>query len=254
MAMNQTAQDLLNQYLGYLNPSTDVFSQDVMSPNDFSKPFDAWANNAIDQYLRPEFLRYQYNPYVKQGADAMANMNQSIGLSGGWRTAQSGRDLNDAAYNQMLGVENLNRQYNDQAMQVRDAFKQGWSDPLYKSRMENYYNAPWRNMDTGGNAPQYSSTIPGLNGWTPNQTQPGGIAPQPGISFPLPGGQQVGGALPNMLNKYGDSVRRGPMMDTDMGMNRSQPQGQQMANAGLISQYLTKPMNFQNPYNILQQQ
>lgn len=126
-----------------------VFGKDVMSYDQFSQPFDQWIRQTTDQYLKPDFLRYQYDPFVKQANQQMWDMNQNQGLSGAWRARQSGTDLSNAAQGFNLQGEDLRRQYNDQALQVRDKFLNAWANPLYQSQMQKFYEAPFRNMNLG---------------------------------------------------------------------------------------------------------
>ncbi len=140
---------LLEQYMSKINYDPRVFSQEVMTPQEFEAPFDQWIRQMTEQTLKPEFLRYQYDPFKQQSMRQLQDLNQTMGSSGAWRTGAANRDMNTAVNDTQRAEEQLWRQYNDQALQTRDAFKSAWSDPLYKSRMESFYNAPWRNAEVG---------------------------------------------------------------------------------------------------------
>ncbi len=157
---------LLDQYTSKIKTDDRVFSQDVMSPDEFASPFDQWTRQTIEQTLKPEFLRYQYDPFKQQSMRSLQDLNQQQGASGAWRTAAAGRDMNTAIGATQRQEEQLWRQYNDQALQTMDAFKSGWSDPLYKKRMESFYEAPWRNQDVGAITPTTTPTDPRLQGFT----------------------------------------------------------------------------------------
>lgn len=248
---NSTMQDLLNAYTGKIKVDPRVFSQDVVSQNEFSRPFDAWVNNMVNQYMLPEFNRYTYNPQMEQLNSQLFNINQDTGLSGAWRNAGSRAALNEAAESAIRQQEQMTRGFNDQVLQVRDAFKQSWSDPLYRNRMEEFYNAPWRNLDTGNNAPKFTPDDPRLQGFNPNPTAAGQTpTPQTGgqsafMGKPLPnqygmnfGGQGGGQIRPAVIRPGGK-----PQQESyDMGGNRR----------NLLSQYLTRPqVSNANSFNIL---
>lgn len=166
-------QSLLDQYTKNIKVDPRTFSTDVMSQDQFSAPFDAWVKNAVNSYMLPDFMRYEYDPTMRQNLEGLYNTNQDIGLSGGWRTAQSAVDMQNVADQAMRSQEQLTRGFNDQALQTADAFKAAWSDPLYKSRMESFYNAPWNQQNTGAVTPTTTPTLPALqNVYQTNQGNP----------------------------------------------------------------------------------
>lgn len=242
---DSTAQSLLDQYTSKIKADPRVFSKDVMSQDQFDAPFKAWTKNYIDTYMLPEFLRYQYNPYVQQAGAKMQNANQQVGLSGAWRNAQSGVDLSNTADELMRGQEQLTTGFNDQALQTQDALKQAWSDPLYQSQMTNFYNAPWRNINTGDVNPILTPTDPRLVGFQPNSTM--SANPQSSPITPFQGNQSLTNQYQNYpmssqtnLTQNGQANINNPALD--IGGNPR----------NLISQYLKKPqVNNTNSYNIL---
>ena len=169
---NSTMQNLLDQYTSLIKVDPRVFGTDIMSQGQFQQPFDAWTSNFINSYAKPQFLRYQYDPYMKQAAQGLGNLNDQIGLSGGWRNSNSANQLNDEAQKQILGQEQLQQGFTDQSLQIQDELKKAWSDPLYQQQLTNYYTAPWRNLNTGQATPQYQGSIPGLEGFVPNGGSP----------------------------------------------------------------------------------
>lgn len=217
---NSTMQDLLAQYTSKIKGDNRVFSKDVMGRDQFGQMFDPLLNGIVDNYLRPDYLRYQYDPYMRSKGGELGNLNQQIGLSGAWRSAQSGNDLDSAAQDAMLGQEQLNRQFGDQVLGVKDQFQSGLIDPLYKSRMTNFYENPTRDMDLGNVTPQMNSTIPGLQGFAPNQV----------------GGNNIAASTGNVGM---------PMAQPMNGMGGGQQQQQGMP-SNLFSQYLKRPMMQQN--------
>lgn len=183
--MNAALEQLIRDITKGINVSDQNFS-DNMSQEEFGRPFDEWVRNAIDMYMKPDFQRYQYDPYMKNAAGNMANMNQNVGLTGAWRGAKSAYDLNDAAQSQLLGREQLLQDYGNQVMNVRDQFKAGWADPLYRSRMEQYYNSPTRAYD--GNIAQTASVqaMPqfGRPAWSSNPVEDRNQTAQAGPATP----------------------------------------------------------------------
>lgn len=217
MAVNNTMENLLSQYTNLIKPDNRVFSTDVMSYDQFASPFKKWIGEAANQYLLPDFLRYQYNPYMQQSGKELGNLNQNIGLSGAWRTAQGGQDLNDAAQQAILGQEQLQSGYNNQLMDVQDQFLKQWVDPLYQSRLTSYYNAPFRNLDLGG------EVLPIENPTNPNISMP----QQPALS-------QQYGFNPSVfkgVSNTGMTGTNGLPYAADMGGNQR----------NLLSQYLKVP-------------
>lgn len=145
----QPLQNLLSQYTDRIQVDPRVFSQEVMGQDQFYQPFKAWTNNFVQQYMRPEFERYQLNPYNQQATQELYGLNQLQGASGGWRTNQARTDYNNQANQFQLGREDLLRKYSDNVMNVYDTMRSQWADPLYKSRFQKFYEAPWRNINTG---------------------------------------------------------------------------------------------------------
>jgi hypothetical protein len=245
--MNESIDQLLQGIKSGINVDPRVFSNEVLPQDQFEQPFDAWVKNAIDMYLRPEFERYQYNPYMQNAANQMGEMNQNIGLTGAWRNARSGVDLDQTAQAQMMGREQLLSDYANQALGVRDAFKSSWSDPLYRSRMEQFYNSPTRS---------YSGDQPA--------TTPGGTpATSAAMGNPFDRTNSSGSMInatrdQSAYNRTGGPVAYGGPATPDdyMGQqnfNVGQYQLSSPYNTNLISQYLRKPTTMSNPYNLLSQ-
>lgn len=194
--MNAALEQLISDITKGINVSDQNFS-DNMSQEEFGRPFDEWVRNAIDMYMKPDFQRYQYNPYMQNASNNMANMNQNVGLTGAWRGAKSAYDMNDAAQSQLLGREQLLQDYGNQVMQVRDQFKAGWADPLYRSRMEQYYNSPTRAYDGGVQATPSVPTVPQFNAG--GQTTPATPAGQPSYYTDPSQGSQY---QTNLISQY----------------------------------------------------
>lgn len=222
--MNSFATDLVNQYTGKIKKDDRVFGTDVMSQDQFNQPFMQWVRNTVDTTLRPEFERYQLNPFLYKSGNDLGNLNQNLGLSGGYRTGAGQVQLQDAAKDAMLQKEQLTRGFNDQAMGVMDQFQSQWMDPLYRQRMTSFYNAPWRNIDTGETTPQENFTIPELQGFS--------------------AGQQTNGAGQNMSSQYMPFTPY-----TGINENESSTNMQYNSNPKMNSGMATT-MNTPNPSNI----
>jgi hypothetical protein len=215
-------QDLLDQYTKNINVDNRVFSRDVMSKDAFSQPFNAWVDNTIDTYVKPEFTRYTYNPAIKNINRQLYDSNQNMGLSGAWRNAGANADLSDMAYGGQLQKEQLLRDYGDMTMGIRDQFENAWVNPLYASQMTDFYNAPWRNM-YGGQPQSQSQPQATSGGWNPQSPQQGGYR------YDI---NPVDASRPSMQNS-----------GLDMGGNRND----------LLSRYLAKPkVSNEKSYNLLQ--
>lgn len=221
-APNSTMEEMVKAITDKIKLDPRVYGQDVQSFDQFKQPFDEWAKQAINQYMLPDYLRYQYNPYVQQQGASLANMNQNIGLTGAWRNAQSKQDLGNAAQSATLGQEQLNTGFNNQALATRDQLISQWALPLYESNMSTYYQAPWRNLDTGGAAanPTTTPTNPDMSGFNTPQAQ-------------APANGAYTGVGNNLINSYGLPSYQMPTVNgsTDQGGNPR----------NLISQYLVTP-------------
>jgi len=220
--MAQTMQDLLSQYTKYIKPDTRVFSQDVMPYQDFTQPFTEWGKQFVEQQMRPEFLRYEYNPYVENVNRQLGSLAQSQGLSGAWRTSQATSDIDRVAREAMLGTEQLQKGFSGQALEAQDLLLSGWADPLYQSRLTNFYEAPFRNLNLGGVAPTMTpSSASGIKGFTPT-----------------------------ILNRISGKGGQKASPITAGGVQT--PPTIQQADRRLIGQYLKKPgASGANPYDIL---
>lgn len=192
--------DLLNQYTDKIKPVEKTMAE-VLPQDQFGAPFEAWMKNFMETYSKPAFLRYEYDPYMKDTANQLGDLNQNIGLTGAWRNMQSRNDLGQAIQMGQRGAEQMWTNYNDREIGMMDELKKAWVDPLYKQRLTQYYEAPFRDLDMGPNAPQLDTTNPALSNIpqaipatpvTPNvsyQTTPQFTSPwgQPGTNTKQPG-------------------------------------------------------------------
>jgi hypothetical protein len=115
---------------------------------------------------------------MEKAESGLYDMNQNIGLSGNWRNRGSAREMDSAARDAQLGEEQLRSGFNNQVLGLRDQYMEGWVNPLYQSRMTNFYEAPWRNINTGGATPMTEPTMPQLQNFSASQLNPSaGVSP-----------------------------------------------------------------------------
>ena len=134
---------------GKVEVDNRVYSQDVMPLDQWRGTFDAWTQNFVDTYIRPEWEQNTYNPAMKTMTRDMNEVNQNMGNSGQWRTSGARNNLHDMATEALDAEQKMKREFNDQSVGIRDSMNEALADPLYKANMERFVTAPWRDMNIG---------------------------------------------------------------------------------------------------------
>jgi len=177
-------QKILDQNTQNIRPNTNIYSQDVMTQDRWFDPFDEWTRNYVNTYMKPEWERDTYNPAMKQMTRTLNETNQSMGVSGGWRTTGAQKNLAGMAKDMITEEEKMRQGFQEKSLEARDAIRSNLAVPLYKSNMERWGDSPWGNMNldgidmsgivnnlqSGGISNDYlANLIGGLGSWTPNQ-------------------------------------------------------------------------------------
>lgn len=225
---------LVDQYLGQIKYDPRVFSRDVMPIEQFEAPFREWVRQAINTYLLPEFLRYEYKPAISKWQNQLYDTNQQMGMTGAWRSGIAKATLNDMANAALRAQEQLTRSFNDRALRVMDTFLKAWADPLYKRQMQIFYNSAWANRNLGKVTPKSKPTLPSLSFYKgPTNTT------WQRLLTPFIGGNN---ANTSRLYEYGLQ---------QLGSNNLNPTTQFQADRNLFRQYFSSLTNGTNINNML---
>lgn len=181
---NTPQQTIFDQNAGNIKPNPDIYSQDVMTQNQWFDPFDEWTRNFVDTYMRPEWERDTYNPQMKQMTQGLNDTNQKMGATNSWRTGTATKGLADMAKEMITEEERMRQQFQEQGLAMRDQIRTSLAVPLYKSNMTRWGDAPWRDMNVGDLDVGAAVSGAGIQGdaltdlleqlptWTPNKADP----------------------------------------------------------------------------------
>lgn len=144
---NPFLNSFVDPITGKISTGDEVYSQDVMSMDEWKQPFDAWTQNFVDTYVRPEWERDVYEPAMEQMTRTINEQNQAYGNTGAWRSSASRNNMTRMAEQGVLDEEALRRDFQSQSVGIRDAMYDNLANPLYLANMSKYVTAPWREMD-----------------------------------------------------------------------------------------------------------
>lgn len=161
-----TIGDLINQVGQYLRPQ-QAFSN-TMGYDTYAAPQREAFNIWEQQSLRPEWERYQLNPFQSQYGNQAAATNQ-MQLGSGKQDYQLAREQLEQGYSNQL----------DQARNAYDEMIRG----MYEQEMANYYESPtaftkYSPFPATANTTT-QSTIPGIKGGIPTSYQTSSEAKSP---------------------------------------------------------------------------
>lgn len=122
--------------------------EEVMPQEVWGRPFDEWTRNFASTYMEPEWRRNVYDPAIENTMNQLDALNRRAALRGS-RSVDTQLGLQQAGQEAQRYEESLRTDYQDRLAQLRENVKSQWSDPLYKSVMTRYQEAPWRNINLG---------------------------------------------------------------------------------------------------------